>query len=45
MRSTDCASAREGCPRGRTLIVIDGRGAEDARLAWVPLLVGIDPGR
>lgn len=31
-------------PRGRTLIVIDGRGAEDARLAWVPLLVGIDLG-
>jgi hypothetical protein len=31
-------------PRGRTLIVIDGRGAEDARLTWVPLLVGLDLG-
>ena len=31
-------------PRGRTLIVVDGRGAEDARLGWIPLLAGLDLG-
>lgn len=31
-------------PRGRTLIVIDGRGAWDARLGWIPLFVGLDLG-
>ena len=31
-------------PRGRTLIVIDGRGADDARLGWIPLLAGLDLG-
>jgi len=31
-------------PRGRTLIVVDGRGAFDARLGWIPLFVGLDLG-
>jgi hypothetical protein len=31
-------------PRGRMLIVIDGRGAFDARLPWIPLFVGLDLG-
>ena len=31
-------------PRGRTLIVVDGRGTDDARLGWIPLLAGLDLG-